>query len=207
LSSEELYDLRFEYDRQSKIGTEVYWSRMGMDKANNRRWTNGNIITPYFLHFDVGAWMESQMNPKERNKFKFHKNYAFITNQEIDSETRLNKMQPKDNWKNTARVIRLRSLLKAANKHICNDHASYRRILEVLFIVIAHVKKIKRELVMDTIKKAIKLCNKKPEGVDVVRFIIWTGENFRLRGWLGLINFIKRSKNMKNWDIGNSEVI
>jgi hypothetical protein len=93
------------------------------------------------------------MNLEERKKFKFAKNYAFVPTQEIDLETRQNKKQPKDNWKYIAKVIRLRSLLEAANKHICCDHTSYRRIMEALFMVLAHVKKIKYELVMDAIKK------------------------------------------------------
>jgi hypothetical protein len=136
LSSEETYDLKIEYERQSKIGTEVWWNRMEMDKANDRRYLKENIITPYFLYFDVGIWMKSLMNLEERKKFIFAKNYVFVLTQEIDLETRQNKKQPKDNWKYIAKVIRLRSILEAANKHICCDHASYRRIMEALFMVL-----------------------------------------------------------------------
>jgi hypothetical protein len=74
-------------------------------------------------------------------------------------------------------------------------------------MVLAHVKKIKYELVMDTIKKAIKLCNKRPDGPEVVRFIIWIGRNFKLRGWLSMINFVKRKRSMKYWNVENSRVI
>jgi hypothetical protein len=103
--------------------------------------------------------------------------------------------------------MRFHSLLRAANEHICCDQASYRRILEALFMMLVHVEEIKYELVMDVIRKAIKLCNKRPEGSEVVRFIIWIGENLKLRGWLSMINFINRTKNMKKWNLENSRVI
>jgi hypothetical protein len=142
LSSEDKFNLNWEYKNLSKRCAETWWSRMKINNCKIRRHTETTTSSMFFPCFDLGIWVDSMTIPAERRMFEFDKEYKFIPVQDIDEENILDNRQPKDNWKYIARIIRMKSLMEMADKHVCCDHKSYRRIMEALFMILAHREKI-----------------------------------------------------------------
>jgi hypothetical protein len=135
---------------------------------------------------------------KDRRKYKFRENYCFIPIQDIDVDSKINGKIPERNCKYEAKKIKLRSLIEAALRHHCNSNEKYQKIMETVLIMLMHTKRIKYKLILSTIMEAIDLCNGKCLLKEEIRFMIQIGENFQVRGWLGIINFLKRIKKISD---------
>jgi hypothetical protein len=65
--------------------------------------------------------------------------------------------------------------------------------------MLMHTEKIKYGLTFDAIKKAVKICNGKEVGKESAKFMVQVGENFQVRGWINIVNFIKKIPRIRDW--------
>jgi hypothetical protein len=103
--SEIPYDITSEIKFQLKIATDIWWTQRAFDKFNKRGYEKLTNITPCMPRFDIGIWIESQMNNDERRKYNFKEEYKFVPTLDIDETSKLNFVQPVQNWKYITKVI------------------------------------------------------------------------------------------------------
>jgi hypothetical protein len=64
-NSEIPYDITSEIKFQLKIATDIWWTQKAFDKFNKRGYEKLANITPCMPRFDIGLWIESQIDTEE----------------------------------------------------------------------------------------------------------------------------------------------